>query len=142
MFILSTGRAQEKYYTWQKLDIIETSELTIVLLEATWCSICKSAKREISTSTLLHETFGKKISTYAINEHYEESIKWNDSTYYFVPNGLNSGTHQFIEQFTQGQSILYPIFLIFNRDYKLSALITGFKSESEWESILGSILNH
>ena len=123
-------------------NINNEQSIKIILVSADWCKICSKTKKLINSSEKIKSYISNEIQFFEFDIDENKSISLNNITYHYVPNGVNSGVHEFHDYlFPKGIKVSYPTLIIFNSANEIIQRFTGYLTEKEWIRLLNSLAN-
>jgi len=115
----------------------------MILLCASWCSICNKGKEILKSDTVssLFKTFD--IDVFQFDFETMNPIEFNNITYNFIPTGIGSGEHEFIE-FLQATDLINapPAYIFINDQNEVISYSAGLISKSDWISLFSDGETH
>lgn len=123
-------------------NINNEQSIKIILVSADWCKICSKTKKLIHSSEKIKSYISNEIQFFEFDIDENKSISLNNKTYHYVPNGVNSGRHEFQNfLFPKGIKDSYPAMIILNSENEIIQRFTGYLTEKEWLRLLNSLAN-
>lgn len=128
--LASHSFAQNKLLNIEDIDRIDGNK--IVLISADWCSICPKAKSVLQSKNIGTSLKDCNAFAFEFDMQTEKEIKFNGTVYYYVPNGMSSGSHQLVHQFLNEQtSLAPPYYVLINEKNEIIQTHHGLLNESD-----------
>lgn len=137
LFISFQGSAQVKLKSVSSID--STGTYKILLISADWCSICKKSKFLIENSIKIDSITKSDIKFYAFNVEEQNKIQFNNFTYHYLPNGIDSGQHEFTLFLFESKVPKIPTFIIFDKNNNEIVRYNTYLNEDDWVQLLSSL---
>lgn len=101
-------------------DINETPKPILLYIYTNWCVYCKMQQEQMKKDTALQGLLKNKFYHISFDAESKETIIFTRQTYQYKPNGLENGVHELtLLGWDRRQAIAYPLWLLFDKNYKL-----------------------
>ncbi|PKB16594.1 uncharacterized protein DUF255 [Flavobacterium sp. 5] len=139
---IASGFAQLKTYSFEEAEKLskENPKPIVIFIHTSWCKYCKmmenSTFKNSENITLLNDYF----YFISFNAESKEDIHFNNHTFKFKPNGLNTGIHELATALaTIDSQVVYPTITILQPDFSILFQKHSFLNAKELATILQKI---
>lgn len=126
----------------QSINSVDTLvNYKIIMTSAEWCQICKHSTEIIQNSNKIDSLSQNEILFFKFNTESKNDIEFNNNTYKFSPNGIDTGIHEFLLFLSEeSKEISLPQFFIIHNNILIQSY-DGLLTENEWIRLIESLLN-
>jgi thioredoxin-related protein len=124
-------------------QMIKQPRPVIFYIYTSWCSYCKIQDQQIKKDSSLQNLLKTNFYFIRFNAENKNRVDFNGKTYHFKSHGISGGTHElaFLGQKPKEQ-LTYPLWIIFDRDYKLLHRYSGLVNTDELNMLLNFIITN
>ena len=127
----------EQLYGLQKAQ----SRFVVVFIHTDWCKYCQAMKNITFKDKEIVELLNQKFWFIDFNAEEKRGITLNGQTFKFRPTGINTGIHEFTEQFAiLNDEVTYPSIYILNPNHEIIFQCNQFLSANDFKLLLLNIL--
>ena len=104
----------------EQLDHLQKNQnrFVMIFIHTDWCKYCQAMKNITFKDKEIVELLNQNFWFIDFNAEEKKSITFNGQTFKFRPTGINTGIHEFTEQFAKlNDEVTYPSIYILNPNY-------------------------
>lgn len=116
---IPSGFAQLKTYSFQEVEQLSkhSPKPIVVFVHTSWCTYCKLMENTTLKNIAVIDDLNTNFYFISFDAETKEAITYNDHTFYFKPNGTNTGIHELATALaTIDDQVVYPTLTILGTD--------------------------
>lgn len=117
-----TVLAQLKTYTFEEAEELskENPKPFVVFVHTSWCSYCRMMENSTFKDPEIIQLLNADFYFVPLDAETKSAIRFNNHTFTFKPNGLNTGIHELATALaTIDSKVVYPTITILQADYSI-----------------------
>lgn len=121
-FVIPSGFAQLRTYTFEEVEQLskQNPKPIVVFIHTTWCNYCKLMENTTFKNKAVIDELNTNFYFVSFDAESKEPITYNNQTFYFKPNGTNTGIHELATALaTIDHQVVYPTLSILGTDQSL-----------------------
>lgn len=137
------GSAQSHSRSIDKIDSLLAAEQRpgILFFTADWCKYCKAMESEVFSSDSISSILENEFYFFHVKDDLKNKIRFNGELYQFIPTGIETGYHEFTQEFaTIENNISYPTLTILWNEDELVRL-SSYLTKEQLLILLGKVLD-
>ena len=117
--VIPCGFAQLKTHTFEEVEQLskENPKPIVVFIHTSWCNYCKLMENTTFKNKIVIDELNTNFYFISFDAETKETITYNNHTFYFKPNGTNTGIHELATALaTIDNQVVYPTLTILGTD--------------------------
>ena len=126
-----------------QLDYLQKNQkrFVVIFIHTDWCKYCQAMKNITFKDKEIVKLLNQNFWFIDFNAEEKRSITFNGQTFKFRPTGINTGIHEFTEQFAVlNDEITYPSIHILNPNHEIIFNCNQFLSANDLKLLLLNLL--
>lgn len=114
--------AQLKIYTFEEAEELskENPKPLVIFVHTSWCNYCKLMENSTFKDPEIIQLLNSNFYFVPLDAETKSSIRFNNHTFSFKPNGPNTGIHELATALASIDSkVVYPTITILQADYSI-----------------------
>lgn len=120
--VVTTGFAQLKTYTFAEAEQLskQNPKPSVVFVHTSWCTYCKLMKNSTFKNKEVVAELNNNFYFVSFDAENKEPITYQGHSFYFKPNGTNTGFHELATALaTIDNQVVYPTLTILGTDQSI-----------------------
>lgn len=121
--------SQLKMYQFEEIENLQKKDKRniVVFIHTDWCLYCKAMQNTTFKNEKLMDILMNQFYFIELNAEEKRNILFAGKTFFYQPNGANTGVHQLAEALgTIGGKLSYPTTVILNTENEILYQLKGF----------------
>lgn len=119
---IPSGFAQLKSYSFEEVEVLnqKNPKPTLVFIHTSWCKYCKIMEKSTFQNPEVIQTLNEKFYFILLDAESKQDVIFNNHTFKFKPNGLNTGIHELATELaTINNEIVYPTIAVLDSNFSI-----------------------
>jgi thioredoxin-related protein len=137
---IPSGFAQLKTYTFEEAEKLskDNPKPFVVFVHTSWCKYCKMMENSTFKNPEIISLLNTEFYFISLDAESKDNIHFNNHTFKFIPNGLNTGIHELATALaTIDSQVVYPTITILKSDFSIVFQKHPFINSKDLFIILG-----
>ena len=129
LFGITSGFSQLKTYSFEQAEklSVKNPKPYFIFIKTPWCKFCKMMEKSTFKNEAVISSLNADFYFIELNAEENKDINFNGKIFKFIPNGINSGTHELASELANiNGEISYPTTVILNQNFEIIGQKNGF----------------